>query len=132
MRSVSAVTTHVLDTAKGVPAAGVLVRLEHAGPGAGGREGGGRDGGGSDGGGSAEIARGRTDEDGRVRDLGPAELPAGTYRLVFDTGAYLAGHGHRAAFFPEVVITFALDGEAGHCHVPLLLSPFAYSTYRGS
>jgi len=131
MSQVSAVTTHVLDTARGVPAVGVEVRLERvvrAGSGTG--AGPGADGGAGRGGG--EIARGRTDADGRVRDLGPAELPAGTYRLVFDTGAYLAGQGHRAAFFPEVAITFALDGEPGHCHVPLLLSPFAYSTYRGS
>jgi 5-hydroxyisourate hydrolase len=118
MSKVSAVTTHVLDTARGVPAAGIAVRLEQAG--------------GGEAGGGGEIARGQTDADGRVGDLGPAELPPGTYRLVFDTGGYLAGQGHRAAFFPEVAITFALDGEAGHCHVPLLLSPFAYSTYRGS
>ena len=140
MSQVSAVTTHVLDTARGVPAVGVEVRLERVsgGTGAGGGAGAGSGTGaglGADGGagrGGGEIARGRTDADGRVRDLGPAELPAGTYRLVFDTGAYLAGRGQGAAFFPEVVITFALDGEPGHCHVPLLLSPFAYSTYRGS
>ncbi len=119
MSQVSAVTTHVLDTATGTPAVGVAVRLERAGPA-------------GPAGGSGEIARGRTDEDGRIRDLGPPRLPAGTYRLVFETGPYLAGQGHRAAFFPEVIITFALDGDAGHCHVPLLLSPFAYSTYRGS
>jgi 5-hydroxyisourate hydrolase len=131
MSQVSAVTTHVLDTARGVPAVGVEVRLERVaragrGPGAGPSADGGAGGGGD------EIARGRTDEDGRVRDLGPPRLPAGTYRLVFGTGAYLAGRGPRAAFFPEVAITFALDDEPGPCHVPLLLSPFAYSTYRGS
>jgi 5-hydroxyisourate hydrolase len=126
MSQVSAVTTHVLDTAKGIPAVGVAVRLERAGGSGGGGDGG------VDGGGGGEIARGRTDEDGRVRSLGPAELPDGTYRLVFETGAYLAGQGQRAIFFPEVAITFVLDGAAAHCHVPLLLSPFAYSTYRGS
>jgi 5-hydroxyisourate hydrolase len=131
MSQVSAVTTHVLDTARGVPAVGVEVRLERVSGGTG-AGGGARAGAGAGTSGGGEIARGRTDEDGRVRDLGPAELLAGIYRLVFDTGAYLAGHGDRAAFFPEVAITFALDGEAGHCHVPLLLSPFAYSTYRGS
>jgi 5-hydroxyisourate hydrolase len=117
---VSAVTTHVLDTALGVPAAGVGVRLERvAGAGAGqGSEG--------------EIARSRTDQDGRVGDLGPAELAPGTYRLVFDTGGYFAHLGQRAAFFPEVAVTFVLADQARHCHVPLLLSPFAYSTYRGS
>jgi 5-hydroxyisourate hydrolase len=125
MSQVSAVTTHVLDTAKGTPAVGVAVRLERAG----GTE---PAGGSGATGGTGEIARGRTDEDGRIRGLGPPRLPGGTYRLVFETGPYLAGQGHRAAFFPEVIITFALDGEAGHCHVPLLLSPFAYSTYRGS
>ncbi len=116
MSQVSAVTTHVLDTAEGIPAAGVEVRLERV----------------LRAGGGTEIARGRTDEDGRVRDLGPARLAAGTYRLVFSTGAYLAGRGQGAAFFPEVAITFALAEEAGHRHVPLLLSPFGYSTYRGS
>lgn len=119
----SAVTTHVLDTAQGRPAAGLLVRLD--------RVAGGGIGQGSEGGGS-EVARSRTDEDGRVRDLGPAELAPGTYRLVFDTGGYFAGQGRQAAFFPEVAVTFALDDQARHYHVPLLLSPFAYSTYRGS
>ena len=128
----SAVTTHILDTVLGEPAAGVVVRLEHVG--------------------AAEIGRGRTGPDGRIADLGPAMLPAGTYRLVFETGAYLravhpgAGTGHPGggtgsgttggpggpAFFPEVVITFTADGARPHYHVPLLLSPFAYSTYRGS
>jgi 5-hydroxyisourate hydrolase len=124
MSHVSAVTTHVLDTATGVPAAGVLVRLEHVGPPDGAWRGG-------SGAGAGEVARALTDADGRVSDLGPAELAPGTYRLVFDTGGYLAGQGHRA-FYPEVAITFALDGSARHCHVPLLLSPFGYSTYRGS
>jgi 5-hydroxyisourate hydrolase len=105
----SMVTTHVLDTARGSPAAGVMVRLEQV-------EGG------------AEIARARTDGDGRVRNLGPEQLPAGPYRLVFDTAEYLGGP---APFFPEVVITFTIGG-APHYHVPLLLSPFGYTTYRGS
>ena len=117
----SAVTTHVLDTARGIPAAGVLVRLERV-PGSGaGQPGAG-----------GEIGRARTDADGRAGDLGPAELDAGTYRLVFDTGGYFAGQGDQAAFFPEVTVTFALADRARHYHVPLLLSPFAYSTYRGS
>jgi 5-hydroxyisourate hydrolase len=117
---VSAVTTHVLDTARGIPAAGVQVRLEHVsetGP--------------------TEIARTRTGQDGRASGLGPQRLPPGTYRLVFDTARYFAGvtPGQRAAFFPEVAISFTADsgdGEAPHYHVPLLLSPFGYSTYRGS
>jgi 5-hydroxyisourate hydrolase len=114
---VSALTTHVLDTARGEPAAGVTVWLERvsdAGP--------------------EEIGRASTDADGRVRDIGPQQLPPGTYRLVFGTGDYLArtGAGRDAAFFPEVAVTFAVDGQAPHYHVPLLLSPFGYTTYRGS
>jgi 5-hydroxyisourate hydrolase len=130
----SAVTTHVLDTARGVPAAGVMVRLEQV----------------SDSG-RTEIARARTAADGRASGLGPDRLPHGSYRLVFDTGEYLGrldrgsgsgqrggacgGGGGRAAFFPEVAVTFTVDpadGEAPHYHVPLLLSPFGYATYRGS
>ncbi len=111
MSAVSAITTHVLDTARGVPAAGMAVRLElitAAGP--------------------AELGRARTDDDGRVSGLGPAVIQPGTYRLVFDTGGYFGGE----AFFPEAAVTFRIDGRAGHYHVPLLLSPFGYSTYRGS
>ncbi|GHF13886.1 5-hydroxyisourate hydrolase [Amycolatopsis deserti] len=104
----SLVTTHVLDTAAGRPAAGIAVRLESA-----------------DG---AEIARGRTDDDGRVRDLGPDEVDPGVYRLVFDTGAYLGPD----AFFPEVTVSFRITDGTQHHHVPVLLSPFSYSTYRGS
>jgi 5-hydroxyisourate hydrolase len=101
------VTTHVLDTASGRPAAGVRVRLERA-----------------DG---TVVGEGVTDDDGRVRELG-APGP-GDHRLVFATGEWFAAGG-REAFWPEVVVTFTL-GE-GHHHVPLLLSPFGYSTYRGS
>jgi 5-hydroxyisourate hydrolase len=108
---VTAVSTHILDTVRGEPAAGVAVRLERAGGG--------------------ELGRGITDADGRISDFGITSLSAGTYRLVFDTGAYLARTG-RTAFFPEVVVTFAADGERPRHHVPLLLSPFSYSTYRGS
>jgi 5-hydroxyisourate hydrolase len=121
----SAVTTHVLDTARGVPAAGVQVWLEHVS---------------ADG--PAEMARTRTGYDGRASGLGPQRLAPGTYRLVFDTAEYFAGAGkgteggaNRGAFFPEVAITFTVDsgdGEMPHYHVPLLLSPFGYSTYRGS
>jgi len=111
---VSAVSTHVLDTVRGEPAGGIVVRLERAGGG--------------------ELGRAVTDEDGRVSDFGVAGLPAGTYRLVFETGSYLSGPGGQAGtpFFPEVVITFTADGLRPRYHVPLLLSPFSYSTYRGS
>jgi 5-hydroxyisourate hydrolase len=105
---VSLVTTHVLDTAKGRPAAGIAVRFETAG--------------------GQPIADGRTDADGRIRDLGPETLDPGGYRLVFDTGGYLGPD----AFFPEVTLTFRIADGGAHHHVPLLLSPFAYSTYRGS
>jgi 5-hydroxyisourate hydrolase len=101
------VTTHVLDAALGRPAAGVGVRLERA-----------------DG---SLVAEARTDDDGRCRDLG--EPSPGPHRLVFATGEWFAAAG-RETFYPEVVVTFQL-GE-GHHHVPLLLSPYAYSTYRGS
>ena len=115
MSPVSAITTHVLDTARGTPAAGVPVRLERlsqAGP--------------------EEIGRASTDADGRVRDLGPERLQPGTYRLVFGTAEYFAGLDQRDAFFPEVTVTFTANGGATHYHVPLLLSPFGYATYRGS
>lgn len=108
------ITTHVLDTARGAPAAGVPVRLESV-----------------SGDGAKEIGRASTDADGRVRGIGPARLAAGTYRLIFDTGRYFAQQ-RTAGFFPEVAVTFAVDGGGQHYHVPLLLSPFGYATYRGS
>jgi 5-hydroxyisourate hydrolase len=108
------ITTHVLDTARGAPAGGVPVRLESV-----------------SGAGPDEIGRASTDADGRVRDIGPERLPPGTYRLVFDTAAYFAQQ-RTAGFFPEVAVTFTVDGEGQHYHVPLLLSPFGYATYRGS
>lgn len=107
----SHVTTHVLDNALGAPAAGISVALS-----------------GPDG---EIIATGETDADGRVGDLGPDVLPAGDYRLEFHTGPYFAASG-RHTFFPRVTIEFILTDVAAHYHVPLLLSPFAFSTYRGS
>lgn len=102
----SAVTTHVLDAAQGCPAVGVPVRLEAA-----------------DG---SLVASGVTDSDGRLRTLGPSALDPGIYRLVFDVAAY---HGP-SAFYPSITVEFRF--ASGHYHVPILLSPFAYSTYRGS
>jgi 5-hydroxyisourate hydrolase len=99
-------STHVLDAARGRPARGVPVRLDRR-----------------DGDRWAPVAEGRTDDDGRVRDLPPPV--AGTYRLVFDT----TGHSD---FYPEVTVAFNVTDPGEHYHVPLLLSPFAYSTYRGS
>lgn len=106
----SYITTHVLDATAGTPATGVPVRLETA-----------------DG---RPIATGTTDADGRVAELGPDTLDPGHYRIVFDTGAYFADR--QATFYPRVVIDFRTSADQAHYHVPLLLSPFAYSTYRGS
>jgi 5-hydroxyisourate hydrolase len=102
-------STHVLDTGLGEPASGVPVRLERAHDG-----------------GWLEVSAGTTDDDGRLRDLVPeSQWHAGTYRLVFDTAA-------RSAFFPEVSVLFFVAEPSRHHHVPLLLSPYGYSTYRGS
>jgi 5-hydroxyisourate hydrolase len=109
------VSTHVLDAVAGRPAAGVRVALSFSPDAAAGW---------------LVLESGETDADGRYR-FGAATA-AGTYRLAFGTGDYFAGRGI-ATFYPEVVITFTVaDGGTGHYHVPLLLSPFAYSTYRGS
>jgi 5-hydroxyisourate hydrolase len=108
---VSPITTHVLDTARGVPAAGVPVTLER----------------GPD---WDEVGNGRTGEDGRLAELGSPGAP-GAYRLRFDTGTYFEAAGTRA-FFPEVTVQFTVERPEEHHHVPLLLSPFGYSTYRGS
>jgi 5-hydroxyisourate hydrolase len=113
----TAITTHVLDTVRGEPARGVVVWLEQVGPA----------------GDGVEIGRGLTDGDGRITDFGAGLPAAGTYRLVFETGAYLtAAHPGQSPFFPQVAVTFAADGTRPHYHVPLLLSAYSYSTYRGS
>jgi 5-hydroxyisourate hydrolase len=111
---VASVSTHVLDNARGRPAAGVPVALLRVG----------------EAGQAAPVAAAVTDADGRAGRLAQ-DLPAGTYRLVFDTGAYFAASGQQA-FYPEVAVSFAATEPDGHYHVPLLLSPYAYSTYRGS
>jgi 5-hydroxyisourate hydrolase len=106
------ITTHVLDTAKGKPASGIPVTLELR-----------------EQAGWTRVGAGTTDADGRLRTLQPhGALRAGTYRLRFDTGGYLG----KKAFFPEVCIIFEVHEPEGHYHVPLLLSPFGYSTYRGT
>ena len=112
----SAISTHVLDTMRGLPAMGIPVLLERAGDA-----------------GMETISRGVTDSDGRLRDLLPdgAALDAGTYRLSFDTDAYFTATGVEG-FYPEVSIVFAVREGETHYHVPLLLSPYGYSTYRGS
>jgi 5-hydroxyisourate hydrolase len=105
-------STHVLDNASGMPAPGVPVRLERSGDD-----------------GWAAVADGVTDADGRLRDWVPdTEWGAGMYRLVFDTAAFLGND----AFFPQVSVTFQVNEPERHHHVPLLLSPYSYTTYRGS
>jgi 5-hydroxyisourate hydrolase len=110
----SPITTHVLDTSIGQPAVGVGVVLERQVSA-----------------GWTELGRGVTDADGRNRSLMSGDLSAGVYRLTFATDAYFAAQG-TAGFFPEVSIVFRIDESRSHYHVPLLLSPFGYSTYRGS
>jgi 5-hydroxyisourate hydrolase len=104
-------STHVLDTTRGRPAALLAVTLERRA-----------------GDGWARVGAGRTDGDGRLR--WDAELPQGTYRLTFDTGGWFAAAGTEG-FYPEVSIAFTVR-DSTHHHVPLLLSPYGYSTYRGS
>jgi 5-hydroxyisourate hydrolase len=82
-------------------------------------------------GGSARLASATTDTDGRVRDWLPTGVPSGRYRLVFETGAWFLAAG-RDTLYPEVVIDFEVQDGVPHYHLPLLLSPFGYSTYRGS
>lgn len=107
----SPITTHVLDTSRGLPVSGLPVVLDQR----------------SDHG-WTERARGQTDADGRVStwESGPFVLSAGTYRLTFDLTA------RPSSFYPEVTIAFSVTDPGQHYHVPLLLSPFGYSTYRGT
>ncbi|MEV6769227.1 hydroxyisourate hydrolase [Nocardia sp. NPDC051030] len=110
----SAITTHVLDTALGRPAAGVPVRLERIGDTT-----------------PQSLAESVTDADGRIRELGPESLEPGSYRLVFDVAHYAAATG-QDYFLSAVDISFTPTEGRAHYHVPLLLSPFACSAYRGS
>ena len=107
----SHITTHVLDSALGRPAEGVPVQLE------------------TEQGDLLDYAV--TDADGRISEIGPPSLPAHVYRLVFDVGSYFEATGQKG-FYPRIVIDFDLADEDAHYHVPVLLSPWAYSTYRGS
>ncbi len=108
------ITTHILDLTAGVPAAGVSVTLERA-----------------EATGWAMLGRATTDADGRVRDGFPALGAAGRHRLTFATGEWFAARGV-ASFHPEISVTFEVRDARQHHHVPLLLSPFGYSTYRGT
>ncbi len=116
MKLMSAITTHVLDTSRGRPAAGVPVTIEIEAAG-----------------GWKLIGKGTTDADGRVSQLIPSELTlsAGVYRLIFDTARYFTAQ-KLECFYPQVTVVFEIRDPAQHYHVPLLLGPFGYSTYRGS
>jgi 5-hydroxyisourate hydrolase len=106
------ISTHVLDAVAGAPAEGVTLRLETAT--------------------GEPVGTGQTNADGRCPELTEGlELAAGTYRLHFDTGAWFAQRDTRT-FYPSVEVVFEVTDATAHHHVPLLLSPFAYSTYRGS
>ncbi len=111
------ITTHILDTSRGKPAVGVAVTLSQLG---------------ADGAGT-ELGRGQTDADGRLKTLvaDGVTLAAGDYRLTFDVGSYFA-KDNVASFYPTVSITFRIAGTGEHYHVPLLLNPYGYSTYRGT
>lgn len=112
----SGLSTHVLDTARGRPAAGVPVTLERR-----------------EGGVWRQLSRAATDADGRVRSLLPEgeALAAGEYRVTFALAEWFAAAG-REAFYPEAAVVFAVTRPEEHHHVPLLLAPYGYSTYRGS
>ncbi len=120
MSTRSPITTHILDTALGRPAAGVAITLSRQ---------------------LGEptstrwepLATGHTDADGRVGDLlAPGLARVGVYRIRFETGAYFRSIGVDAYFYPWAEIVFEIDDPSAHYHVPLLLNPFGYSTYRGS
>jgi 5-hydroxyisourate hydrolase len=112
----SQITTHVLDTSLGKPAANVPVLLEVQ----------------ISGGLWKRLGEGVTDGDGRLKNLiGTSALEVGTYRLSFDTSSYFATRSVKA-FYPQVIVTFEVTNSQEHYHIPLLLSPYGYSTYRGS
>ena len=113
----SAITTHILDVSVGRPAAGVLVKLDRK----------------TADGQWEPIGSQETDSDGRARDLLPDGRPleVALHRLTFDVGPYFS-HNKVDSFYEEVAIAFVVNDSSQHYHVPLLLSPFGYSTYRGS
>ncbi len=104
-------STHVLDTSLGKPAEGVSIALQTLA--------------------GEALGSGTTDADGRVATIGPKRLEAGDYRLVFASGDYFAAND-TTAFYPEIAIAFTVFDAGDHYHVPVLLNPFGYSTYRGS
>jgi 5-hydroxyisourate hydrolase len=114
----SPITTHVLDTANGYPAEGIEVVLEKK----------------SDSGRWEELARGKTNSDGRITDWLSVDKPAetGVYRVTFLVEAYLKSQNAKEIFYSEIPVIFHLNTPTLHYHIPLLLNPFGYSTYRGS
>jgi len=110
----SGITTHVLDLSAGRPAAGMTVRLEKL-----------------NGSNWTVVAERTTDADGRVKDLHAEQVAQGVYRITFDTLDYFSGIG-ATTFYPEVTVVFEIAHSEQHYHVPLLVSPWGYSTYRGS
>lgn len=110
----STLTTHILDTALGKPAIGVAVSLEQ-----------------NSSRGWLPVATGKTDADGRIKDFVPAPLAPGRYRLIADIGDYFAASG-RDALYVSAQIDFILPATGSHYHLPFLISPWSWSTYRGS
>ena len=113
----SKITTHILDMVAGIPARGVAVRLERT----------------HVDGSATSVGSAETGDDGRTGDLQPngMRLSAGRYRLIFETGDYWHTRGV-SAFFPRVTLEVEIADEGSHYHIPLLMSPFGYTTYRGS
>jgi 5-hydroxyisourate hydrolase len=110
------ITTHVLDTARGRPAEGIHIALRRQ----------------NESGEWQDVGAGRTDADGRLRTLVPdGHASPGVYQLTFETKGYFDTQGVRS-FYPAIIVTFDVVEGGGHYHVPLLVSPFGYSTYRGS
>jgi 5-hydroxyisourate hydrolase len=107
----SSLSTHVLDTERGTSAAGVGAALFHAG---------------------RLLAQAQTDDDGRITDVAGVALAPGTYALVFEVGAYFQAHGRTTPFLERVSVEFRVGASDSHVHLPLLLSPYACTTYRGS
>jgi hydroxyisourate hydrolase len=108
---VTTLSTHVLDVERGVPAVGVPIALFAA---------------------ERQVARGLTDAGGRIVDMAQGSLDSGTYQIVFDVAAYLATQGRSAPFLQRVTIEFHVNAADPHYHVPLLLSAYACTSYRGS
>ncbi|HSP10733.1 MAG TPA: hydroxyisourate hydrolase [Candidatus Dormibacteraeota bacterium] len=109
------ISTHVLDTMRGTPAAGLEVTLSRREPD----------------GDWKPVGEAVTDADGQARELTEDDLEAGEYRLEFATRPYFERSG-LSAFYPQVWVVFSLEDATGHVHIPLLLSPFGYTTYKGT